>query len=290
MKCYYQNIYNVKKEKYENFTSNSQFIDIDNTKFIRCGKCLNCKKKQAYDWVQKSKYELNNWKYAYFLTLTYNNENVPLELNTIDYQKFLKRFRKWLDYHYQEKLKYLICGEYGGKYQRPHYHLIIFMNVDIGYTFYKPNRYYSSHLIDNFWGKGFTTIAYANIETIAYVALYSTKKLTKQDKFSFLKQHSKNGIIPKSEFIYASNGYGIDYVNQNKDFFMKHWKKLPSAYLRNENIFTKDFIEKIKKHKQEYLKEIFIEKDWVQIKKDSYLSKKKKEQFLDNKRNLELKK
>ncbi len=65
---------------------------------------------------------------ALFVTLTYDNIHVPitkrgfLTLNKKDLQDYFKRLRKLQ----KVKIKYFVCGEYGERTLRPHYHLIIF--------------------------------------------------------------------------------------------------------------------------------------------------------------------
>ena len=269
--------------EYETFVSNFQF-NILSKSFIRCGSCFNCKKMNAIEWTQKAKFEMYHSKYAYFITLTYNNENVPLELNTRDYQLFLKRFRKWLDKQHQMKLRYLVAGEYGARYSRPHYHMIVFMDLDISDTFYKvAKRQFSSRLIEQFWQLGFISIAPANESTIAYTAFYSTKKLTKAQKFSFVKKNSDTGLLPKSEFIYASNGFGQQHVKNNLDYFVENWNILPKSLLK-ESIFGKDFINEIKELKQYYMFELHQNVDWKKQRLEYYAIEQKQRQSLYNKR------
>lgn len=65
-----------------------------------------------------------------FLTLTYDTLHVPISsrgymtLSKRDCQLFLKRLRR--AHPVGSVLKYYLCGEYGGKTSRPHYHLILF--------------------------------------------------------------------------------------------------------------------------------------------------------------------
>jgi hypothetical protein len=67
---------------------------------------------------------------AHFITLTYNTETVPISkkgymtLDKTDIQKYFKRLRKL--HTENNKISYYVCGEYGTKTKRPHYHAIIF--------------------------------------------------------------------------------------------------------------------------------------------------------------------
>lgn len=78
--------------------------------------------------------ELPYHENAWFLTLTYDNENIPYRmtwdegtgevlvenysLNYEDMKAFWKRLRRYLEYHELDKgkLMYFQCGEYGGKH------------------------------------------------------------------------------------------------------------------------------------------------------------------------------
>lgn len=62
---------------------------------------------------------MEEWKNASFVTLTYDNDSLPGDsgLHKEDFQRFMKRLRKYSGYD----LKYFACGEYGGRFKRPHY-------------------------------------------------------------------------------------------------------------------------------------------------------------------------
>ena len=64
-------------------------------------------------------------KVSLFLTLTYNNENLPKHgVFKEEIQLFLKRLRISLDrLHYKHNLRYFACAEYGSTSKRPHYHM-----------------------------------------------------------------------------------------------------------------------------------------------------------------------
>lgn len=69
--------------------------------------------------------ELKEQENAIFLTLTYNDENLPTDgsLNKEDWQDFIKALRQKYP---NRRLLYFMCGEYGDTNKRPHYHAIIF--------------------------------------------------------------------------------------------------------------------------------------------------------------------
>ena len=120
-----------------------------------------------------------------FLTLTYDNDNLPAPLENSpinplvkrDLQLFIKRLRKRFP---DQRIRYFACGEYGGASMRPHYHLILFgLKLDDLKLLYKNDdqfRYYTSDSIHSCWNYGYHIITSVNWETCAYVARYIVKK------------------------------------------------------------------------------------------------------------------
>lgn len=151
-----------------------------------------------------------------FITLTYNDENLPLG-NTLvkaHFQSFMKRLR----FHHGSKIRFFHCGEYGGKTDRPHYHAILFGIDFADKTKYSINaqgdQIYRSDTLDKIWGKGICMIGAVTDKSCAYVARYLLKKVTGEQA----KQHyqsvdlSTGEIIDRlPEYITMSNRPGIGY-------------------------------------------------------------------------------
>lgn len=103
---------------------------------VPCGKCPFCKKRRASGWsfrlMQQEKVSMS----AHFITLTYDTTHVPITRNgfmSLDkrhVQLFFKRLRKRQGNDTtcasMPPIKYYAVGEYGGKTNRPHYHVILF--------------------------------------------------------------------------------------------------------------------------------------------------------------------
>ena len=124
-----------------------------------CGKCDECHTRYIQHWVFRLQQEYRQTNQGVFLTLTYDYDNIPMykgkfTLDKTDYQKFLKRLRKALPH---KKIKYVICGEYGGKNNRPHYHLIL-LGVD--------KEEYNT--INKAWGMGQIHLGSVTPASIAY--------------------------------------------------------------------------------------------------------------------------
>lgn len=85
-----------------------------------------CKIAKSKDWATRIMHETSYFMDNIFITLTYNDENLPKNksISKKELVNFIKRLRK----HTNKSLKYYGCGEYGGdeSKKRPHYHAIIF--------------------------------------------------------------------------------------------------------------------------------------------------------------------
>jgi len=72
-----------------------------------------------------------------------------------------------------------MCGEYGEKLGRPHYHALLFGHEFPDRVLWKSPRgipVFTSQILETLWGKGFTTVGDVTFESAAYVARYIMKK------------------------------------------------------------------------------------------------------------------
>lgn len=147
-----------------------------------CGKCLACREGSAKIWRLRCELEYFCWDTAAFVTLTYSREHLP-DYSTLvpsHLSSFLKRLRKSLDY----KVRYFACGEYGSKFGRPHYHLIIFGLKKEDYHKVKDNWHYAdlkkySRAVD---------VQEAGYDSLGYVAGYVGKKLPVNSYYANLRE------------------------------------------------------------------------------------------------------
>lgn len=123
---------------------------------VPCGKCAFCVRKAINAWCTRLRHELEASSSAFFLTLTYDNENLPAdgELNKRDLQLFIKRLRKA-----NPGIRYFAVGEYGTQGERPHYHAVIFNLLDLS-------------LVTDNWKLGFVKGSRANAGRIRYMVSY----------------------------------------------------------------------------------------------------------------------
>lgn len=117
--------------------------DSDRYRIVPCGKCNACLVRARMEWALRLSYEDRKALTSVFITLTYDNEHLPIEeyvepdtgacfYNGVvckrDVQLWLKRFRKSLDKEFNCKLRYYLISEYGPLTLRPHYHGIFFLD------------------------------------------------------------------------------------------------------------------------------------------------------------------
>lgn len=148
---------------------------------VPCGQCLACRLARSKAWAIRCMHELQSHPISCFITLTYDDENLPktLSLQKEHAQKFIRALRKKI---YPQKISYFLCGEYGDIGARPHYHALIF-----GYDFAdkqlikkgKDNNanLYRSDTLQAIWKKGFCSIGAVTFESAAYISRYTVKKI-----------------------------------------------------------------------------------------------------------------
>nr|DAT61887.1 MAG TPA: Replication associated protein [Microviridae sp.] len=98
---------------------------------VPCGKCFGCMRMRCEGWVFRHLLELKQCTSAHFVTLTYDDEHIPISpsgmlvFNKSHVQKYIKRVRKYLE-RYKIKIKYHVASEYGDTFGRPHYHMLLY--------------------------------------------------------------------------------------------------------------------------------------------------------------------
>jgi len=151
---------------------------------IPCGYCIGCRLERARQWSVRIMHEASMHEENSFVTMTYNDDNLPddMSLNHEHVQKFMKRLRKQYN---DRKVRYYVCGEYGDRYSRPHYHMCLFgMDFSHDRTKYSENggnTLFNSVSLDNVWGMGDCQIGNLTIQSASYVARYVVDKQYKSD-------------------------------------------------------------------------------------------------------------
>lgn len=106
-------------------------IMLKNGLTVGCGKCLSCLSVRRNDWSARLQLHSEQFEYMpFFICLTYDNDHLIYgSEDAILYKRDLQLFVKRLKDRYKTyngKFSYFACGEYGDKFDRPHYHLLLF--------------------------------------------------------------------------------------------------------------------------------------------------------------------
>jgi len=214
---------------------------------LPCLKCSECCKDYYTEWATRGSRELMMWDSSLFITLTYNNENLPKDhsLDKKHVQDFIKRLKKHFGSSKSNPIRQLYCGEYGAQTSRPHYHAILF-NLDLFDK--KPFRkteqghqVYTSRTLTALWGKGHAEFGFADAAAIAYICKYVLKKVPRgeQAKTARIIRIDGRDIEVRHEFIEPSRNPGLgawtrDTTSIEKGYLFVNGvrKKLPK-YFKN---------------------------------------------------------
>lgn len=140
---------------------------------------------------------------SFFITLTYDTRYIPITdsgyftLDKRDCQLFFKRLRR-AHKNQDRKIKYYLCGEYGGRTMRPHYHIILF-NCSI-------------ELLQGAWDKGRVHYGVVSGASVGYTLKY----MCKPRKIPMFR-----GDDRLKEFSLMSKKLGVNYVTES----MVKWHK-----------------------------------------------------------------
>ena len=129
--------------------------------YVPCGKCEFCRMNKAREWSFRLESEAFD-NFAYNCLLTYDDAHLPYykgkpSVNRVDVQLFLKRLREAIRKRFGVKIKFFLCGEYGGNYHRPHYHMILFSPIKLVHGNSNPYKLIND-ILNSCWSKGITDI------------------------------------------------------------------------------------------------------------------------------------
>lgn len=168
---------------------------------------------RADEWRVRLMHEASCHEESSFLTLTFNDGNLPADysVSVRDVQLFNKRLRKRMG-----KFRFFACGEYGESSYRPHYHLVVF---GVGFSDRTPWRksasghvLYRSAELESLWPFGHCEIGSVTSESAGYVARYCLKKVTgKPAEQHYQRINPVTGVLGpvRPEFITMSTRPGI---------------------------------------------------------------------------------
>ncbi|QCS36183.1 replication initiator protein [Capybara microvirus Cap1_SP_151] len=230
---------------------------------IPCGRCFSCRSKKAMSWTIRNYFESEKYDQKCFITATYNEFKCPRFLVKKDLQLLIKQIRRYIDYHISSdmKIKYFACGEYGGQFGRPHFHILLY-----GFCFPKDHilkdengkKEYISLKLTELWNRGIISFSdCVDASHIKYTCGYVQKKLfhiysdaEKKLLQDWIELHPDDHF--QDSFITCSKGIGLEFFDKNKyniyndnEFLfhppfdsspVKHVKPLPYFDYRMQNV------------------------------------------------------
>lgn len=217
---------------------------------LPCNKCVGCRMDYSRQWADRCILELQYHDSSYFLTLTYNDLAVPrsyyadpdtgeaqasLTLCKKDWQDFMKRLRYYCP---DDHLRFFMCGEYGPKTFRPHYHAIVYgLHLDDLVPYSRSElgfQYYTSATLDRAWtsrgvmhdlfgeecvtpltNMGRVLVGEVTWEACAYTARYMLKKL-KGPEAQF---YSDFNLEPPFVLMSRNPGIAAQYYKDHPDIY-----------------------------------------------------------------------
>lgn len=163
------------------------------------------------------------WKYQYETSVPFRDGDIRKygngNLNKRDVQLFFKRLR--IRFHRaglpSTYLRYIAVGEYGSKYGRPHYHLLLW---NVPFNIQSEHDQTALSVLKSFildaWRMCIPEAC--QVEVAHSAARYVTKYMTKDDK------HGQQGFMLASRGSKVSGyqGIGSKFLNQNFQWYQDH--------------------------------------------------------------------
>lgn len=181
-----------------------------------CGACEPCLFNRKRLWTHRIMLESALYADNCFLTLTYDDANVPVlsdgTATTLDpshTRNFLKRLRKATP----RSVRYYLVGEYGDQTQRPHYHAALF-NFPVCRS--QGTQYRNDavsccsvcKMVAATWGKGRVYLGTLETHSAQYISGYVVKKLTKKS------DPRLDGRHPEFARMSLRPGLGADFMHE----------------------------------------------------------------------------
>lgn len=244
---------------------------------IPCKNCFACAMNKSAEWATRIMCEAQKYDHNYFITLTYNDKNLPIaeklyykkkiktpgqedEYELLEYEnngtwlegtldpnehtRFINSLRKYFERKNHKGIKYYMCGEYGtkeGGTHRPHYHYIL-MNVPLDIS-----QFYDFSIDENFkahWkSKELEKIWKKGIIDIAEVewsdVAYVARYTTKKlFKTSDKEKYYENGKLPEfTRMSTRDGGIGNDYYQKHKHEIYKNDEMIARTVKGNVSSF-----------------------------------------------------
>lgn len=182
---------------------------------LPCGACVGCQVERAREWSMRIQHEAKCWPVNSVVTLTYDDKHYPPGGNLVyrDFQLFMHRLRKLM----ANRIRFFVCGEYGARTLRPHYHAVLF-NTEFkdrkpsyaGHLFGKDAERFVSAELGELWPHGLHEIdPEVTGKNAAYIARYVTKKLDQAVDSRLVDSETGEVLRVVPEFIRMSTRPGL---------------------------------------------------------------------------------
>lgn len=177
---------------------------------LPCGKCIGCVQVRGNSWALRCVHESRMHKFSWFVTLTYSPVNMPVNgsLSKRHWQLFMKRFRESFG-----PVRYFMCGQYGERTLRPHYHALLF-GVDFPdkrlYVTVKDggSKLFVSRTLDELWGLGECKFSELNPATVRYVTNYMGRSCLDKEMCG------RFGLEPEFQLMSRKPGLGFEWLKK----------------------------------------------------------------------------
>lgn len=199
---------------------------------VPCGQCIGCRLDKQRDWTARICHEARLWPVNAWLTITYDEANLPWDqsLNLRHWQLFIKHLRRDLA---PRQIRFIAQGEYGDQTGRPHYHAVVFNYSSGDLKIWKPRDgmapIFLAPRLTALWKKGNVFESPFEPGCANYIAAHCVKRLSqeKAEESGLLQRlHLQTGewITARPEFWVMSRrpGIGAGYFDRYADELWTH--------------------------------------------------------------------
>lgn len=206
---------------------------------LPCGRCTGCRLERSRQWAMRCMHEASLYASNCFITLTYSSEYLDdvASLHYPDFQLFMKRLRERFS---GDRIRFYMCGEYGSKKMRPHFHALLFNFTFPDLKLWKKSDsgefIYRSAILEDLWPFGFSSVGECTFQSAAYIARYCLKKKTGDlAPEHYTRVNDATGeileLVPEFNKMSLKPGIGADWYAKYKqhvidnDFIVVNGKK-----------------------------------------------------------------
>lgn len=262
--------------------------------YLPCGRCIGCRQDLTKDWAVRCHHEAQMHMHNCVLTLTFDEAHLNTQNSLVkdDIQNFVKRLRQFIfrstelkrnyPQFYKQKISYLYCGEYGERFERPHYHIIIFGFDFPDKKFFKKSKsnddMFTSSFLEKLWPYGHATIGNMSMATAMYCASYITKYVSNAEKAE-IYTNKDTGEYRQPEFGHASKKpaigltwlkkYHKDLSSNDSVIIANQRYRIPRYYLKKLEEISPNQLDALKIRRETLLQDKSI--NWVDLRNKYYM-------------------